>query len=294
MFICEFCHKQFIKKQGLDYHVIHKVCFKTRKTCNKCGYRFTSKAMFRYHTDNNVCEKTTQKKKTLTLRKTDILMDKGYLQSLNDCTKEELLMKVTILEAEKRLLIENPRTVDDHSNHQINLILPKAFGSEQIDYILTKIPNLLHDAVTKHTGRSVEYLTEQIHCNKKVFPEYTNVFIRGYKSPFALVSNGDKFQNKPQKRIIEQIIENSISMLQDYIDNNGEKYGQKIIDKYETYRDLVEDSDKKSERRKDLEIEIAGMLLDMRPVIESQPYMKHLLDKLEGGEFTQKLGGYPP
>jgi hypothetical protein len=147
------------------------------------------------------------------------------------------------------------------------------------------MPNLLHDALTKHSNRSVEYLTEQIHCNKQTFPEYTNVYIRGYKSPFAMVSNGKQFQNKPQKAIIEQIIENSISMLQDYIDNNGEKYGQKIIDKYERYRDLVEtdSSDKKSERRKDLEIEIAGMLLDMRSIIESQPYVKQLLDHLESG-----------
>lgn len=292
MFICDFCHKQFIKKQGLDYHVTHKVCLKLGKTCIKCGYQFTTKAMFQYHMDNNVCDKPIQKKKKLTLKKTNdtpIFTKSGEPHFPNDCTKEELLMKVAILEAEKKMLLENPRTVDDHSNHQINFIFPKAFGSEQIDYILTKIPNLLHDAVTKHTGRSVEYLTEQIHCNKEIFPEYTNVFIRGYKSPFALVSNGDKFQNKPQKRIIEQIIENSISMLQDYIDNNGEKYGQRIIDKYETYRDLVEDGDKKSERRKDLEIEIAGMLLDMRPIIESEPYMKHLLDKLEGGEFTQTM-----
>jgi DNA-directed RNA polymerase subunit N (RpoN/RPB10) len=195
-------------------------------------------------------------------------------------------------------LEEHPQTITQ--NQIINLNFPKAFGSEQITDILGKLPNLLHDAITKHTGRSVEYLTEQIHCNQKVFPEYTNVFIDRFKSPFAFVSNGEQFQTKPQKRIIEQIIDDSISMLQEYVDNNDEKCGQKIIEKYETYRDLVEDGDKKSQRRKDLEIEIAGMLLDMRPIIEARPHMKKMLDHLEEGTFTTgdtpvtPLGGDTP
>jgi hypothetical protein len=190
------------------------------------------------------------------------------------------------LEGENKALKENPRNVTN--NNQINFIFPKAFGTEHVGDILVKLPNLLHDALTKHTGRSVEYLTEQIHCNREIFPEYTNVFIRGYKSPFALVSNGERFQNKPQKRIIEQLIEDSISMLQTYVDNNGEKYGQRILDKYERYRDMVEENnhEKKTERRKDLEVEIAGMLLDMRPIIEATPVIKQMLDKLEEGKFT--------
>jgi hypothetical protein len=96
--------------------------------------------------------------------------------------------------------------------------------------------------MTKHTNRSIEYITEKIHCNKEIFPEYTNVYIRGYKSPFAVVSNGRKFQYKPQKRIIDQIIENSMIMLQDYVDfdENIEKIGLAIIDKYEKYANLVE------------------------------------------------------
>jgi DNA-directed RNA polymerase subunit N (RpoN/RPB10) len=155
---------------------------------------------------------------------------------------------------------------------------PKAFGSEQVTDILSKVPNLLHDAITKHPGRSIEYLAEQIHCNQKVFPEYTNIYLDRYKSPFAFVSNGVRFQTKPRNRFIEQIIEDSINMLQEYVDHNSEKCGQKIIEKYETYRDLVKDGINKSERRKDLELEITGMLLDMKPIIETLPYLKQIID----------------
>ena len=42
---------------------------------------------------------------------------------------------------------------------------------------------------------------------------------------------------------------------------------------------------KKSERRKDMEIEIAGLLLDLRSLIESDPQIKKMLDKLEAGQF---------
>jgi hypothetical protein len=233
--------------------------------------------MCEYHYDHDVCTFVQQNiafsnKPKLVLKKKN-----------EDLTKEELIVKVSRLEGTIDALKTHPQTINN--NNQVNLIFPKAFGTEQVADILAKIPNLLHDALTKHPNRSIEYITEQIHCNKEVFPEYTNVYIRGYKSPYALVSNGTRFQNKPQKRIIDRIIDDSISMLQDYVDNFGEKMGQKIIDKYETYRDMVEGDDNKTERRRDMEIEIAGMLLDMRPIIESNPNIKQMLNKLEDGQF---------
>lgn len=276
---CLLCHKTFADRRCLNYHVSKNVCQKpNQKLCPKCLQTFSTKQMCQYHITHNVCQFEQKNKIKLAVK-----------NRYENMSKEELLIKVAQLEGKVEILTEHPQTINN--NNQINLIFPKAFGSEQIDHILTKIPNLLHDALTKHTDRSVEYLTEQIHCNKEVFPEYTNVYIRGYKSPFALVSNGIRFQNKPQKRIIDQIIENSISMLQDYVDNNGEKFGQKIIGKYEKYRDLLEENDehdRKSERRKDLEIEIAGMLLDMRLIIESNPHVKKMLDQLEEGNFINK------
>lgn len=261
---CNLCHKTFTTKQSLNYHLLHQVC--SKKKCKRCGAVFSSRSAFHYHNNNNVCG---QPKMKIVIKK-------------NSSTTEELLTKIAILEAENKLLVEKPRTVTVNNNNNINFIFPKAFGTEQLTHILSKLPNLLRDALTLHPGRSVEFLTEQIHCNKEIFPEYTNVYIRGYKSPYALVSNGHMFQNKPQKRIIEQIIEDSISMLQTHIDNNGENYGQRIIDKYEKYRDLVEGE---GELHKNLEIEIAGMLLDMRPIIESTPNIKKMLNQLEQGIY---------
>lgn len=287
---CDHCEKNFKSKQSFSYHTKNNVCKKHRYICEHCNSELSSKQMLKYHIDNQVCHKKTDKTKKykIKLKKAD--------QYIRDLENENSFLK-----GENKTLKENPPIINNIENQQINVIFPQAFGTEEVDYILSKIPNLLHDAFSKHTSRSIEYITEKIHCNKEVFPEYTNVYIRGYKSPFALVSDGMKFQHKPQKRIIDQIIEKSASMLQDYADENGEKYGQKIIDKYQRYIDLVDmdgrdrenghcqknmSNTKKSEGRKDLEVEIAGLLLDMRRVIESDANIKMMLDKLEEGDFV--------
>ena len=296
MYKCDLCAKSFKKKQGLDYHLLKKVCQRQKNTCHYCGKSFSNQTGYIYHMNNFVCQ--IKLKPKIKLKLTNIDQQIKQLEEKIGLLKEEN----NLLKGENRALKENPQTVNKIDKQQINVIFPQAFGNEELNYILSKVPDLLHDAFTKHVGRSIEYITEKIHCNKEVFPEYTNVYIRGYKSPFALVSDGNKFQHKPQKRIIDQIIEKCRSMLQEYADDNGEKYGQKIIDKYERYMSLVDmdgrDKEnghgkknmynaKKSERRKDLELEIAGLLLDMRSVIESDPNVQMMLNKLEDGEFTQ-------
>ena len=91
MIECNICHKKFAKKQGLEYHLIHKVCIKPDKTCNKCGYQFATKAMLKYHIENEVCNNKDQKKKLLLKKKCE------------NYTNEELLIKVAVLEAEIEL-----------------------------------------------------------------------------------------------------------------------------------------------------------------------------------------------
>jgi hypothetical protein len=75
-------------------------------------------------------------------------------------------------------------------------------------------------------------------------------------------------------------------MLQRYIDRTGDTLKQKVIRMCDDYFDLIDTTDgKKSERRKELEVEIGGMLLDMRSIIESNPCMKNMLDQLEAGKM---------
>jgi hypothetical protein len=273
-----------------QYHITHNVCKKIKQTAPVDHMEQTKQV--------NHIDPVEQDGKTdpLDHNKTKLkLVLKRQYQNINvdelinqlSETKEKLSAteeKLSEMVGKYDSLKENPQNVTNNTQ-QINLFFPTAFGQENIKNILDKLPSLLNDAITKHCDRSVAYLTEKIHCNKEMFPEYTNVYISNYKSPFALVSDGARFKHKSKKSIIDEIIERSLHMLQTYVDNSD--LTQKIFNKYERYQNLIEvgQDEKKSEERKELEIEIAGMLLDMRDVIGSDPRIKSMLNDLEEGKF---------
>jgi len=62
---CNLCHKTFTTKQSLNYHTLHKVCYKVPK-CTRCGACFSRKSALSYHINNNVCG---QPKAKITLKK---------------------------------------------------------------------------------------------------------------------------------------------------------------------------------------------------------------------------------
>jgi predicted ArsR family transcriptional regulator len=79
-------------------------------------------------------------------------------------------------------------------------------------------------------------------------------------------------------KIIDELIQNKKDILQEYVDQNGEKYGKQILNRYEKYLSLL-DSDKSV--KKGLEIDIIVMLLNMSDVIGSDEWSCKLLNDLE-------------
>ena len=66
------------------------------------------------------------------------------------------------------------------------------------------------------------------------------------------------------------------------MDENDDKYGEKILKKYQNYVDLLDD-DKEAQR--DLEIDIICMLLNVSDLIGSDEWSKHLLEDLKKWEL---------
>lgn len=97
-----------------------------------------------------------------------------------------------------------------------------------------------------------------------------------------MVSNGKTFEYKSKKTVIDQIIEDKRSILNQYVDDNGEMLGEKVLQKYERYQDQIDDN---HEFRKDLEIEIGGLLLNMKSVIANDEKTRKLLDKINDGDL---------
>ena len=142
------------------------------------------------------------------------------------------------------------------------------------------MPNLLHIALSKHPANFISYLIKETNCNPHL-PLYNSIKITNKKDPFAQVSDGKKYIYIPKKTTISQLIENKREILQKYVDDNGDKYGEKILKKYQNYVDFLDDD---KEAQKNLEIEIICMLLNVSDLIGSDEWSKKLLDDLKNGE----------
>ena len=81
--------------------------------------------------------------------------------------------------------------------------------------------------VSKKPFQSIPCLFEKIHKNKEL-PEYHNVYATSEKSSYALVSDGERFCNRPKKNIIDQIIVDKRSILNEYVDSNDQQLGEKV------------------------------------------------------------------
>lgn len=265
MYECERCHKQLSSKARLDYHLSNKVCFKTNRMCFNCGQTFATKRGLEYHRNNHVCERRKPKPK-LTLK---------TRTSYREMSRDELISELTELKGKYKSLRENPQTVNNV------VIFPTAFGREDMDYVKTKLGDFMRPLIVSHPRKSIPCLFNQIHNNKQL-PEYHNIYTTSERSNYALVSDGESFKYTPKKTVIDQIIEDKRSLLNQYVDDNGDQLGERVLQKYERYQD---DIDTDSEFKKQLEIEIGGLLLNMKSVIANDEKTRRLLDKVDEGQF---------
>jgi len=264
MFECHKCHRLLSSKPNLDNHIMKNVCQKQDKVCPKCNRHFKRKENCLYHIKQNVCGV----KPKITL-KCNVVEEQLREQIAN--MKAEL----NRIQGKYESLRENPQNISNI------IVFPSSFGNENIEYIQAKLGDILGPTIKNHPFRSIPILFNEIHNNAKL-PEYHNVYIANERSNYAMVSDGKTFKYNSKKKIIDQIIEDKRSILNQYIDDNGEQLGEKVLAKYEKYQNQI---DENSEFRKDLEVEIGGLLLNMKSVIANDDKTRKLLDKVNDGEY---------
>jgi hypothetical protein len=237
MYECVLCQRSFSRKATLDYHMDHNVCRKPdEKVCPLCHKQFTSKQMCQYHITHKVCDKSTH----------------------SSPIKPQLILK---------------KTHREELNPQV--IVPPAFLEvDNYEQITAQLPNLLHTTVSKHPSDCISYLIQETNGNPNQ-PLFNSVMITNKKDPIVRISDGHKFIYASKKSIITRLIENKKDILKKYVGENGDRYGEELLNEYRNYVDSL-DSDK--ETQKDLEIEIMCMLLNVSEVIGSE-------------EWSSKLGG---
>lgn len=263
MFQCSDCGKLLSSKSRLTYHISNQVCKRPDRICATCHKTFKNKQGLLYHQTHQVCHNGKIHLK---------LKDK-----FDQMTREELITELAQMKGKYESLRENPQTVNNL------VIFPHAFGQEDIHRVQEKLGggDFLGNLITHHTFTCIPQLFTKIHNNKQL-PEYHNVYSNSEHSRFVMVSDGESFKYRPKKTIIDQIIEDKRSLLNEYMDSKGEQLGDRVLKKYERYSDQI---DGDPEFRKNLEIELGGLLLDMKSVIANDERTRRLLDKIDKGDF---------
>jgi hypothetical protein len=275
--ICSQCCRDFSSQRRLDYHIQRKVCLKKQngKKCPSCDKLFQSKQSCQYHIEHKVCQGKTPVSPTPSnesLPPPEMKSEDDNI--LTTMTKAEIYKAFTHLQGKYESLKENPQYINTNI-----IVFPDAFGKEDIDKIRQKLGDVCRMVLKNHATDSIPKLFDKIHKSDEL-PEYHNVYATSERSNYALVSDGKKFEYRPKKTVIDEIIESKRSILNTYIDVNGDQLGEKVLRAYERYQDRIDDD---PEFRKTLEIEIGSMLLNMKSVIANDEKTRNLLDKVSEG-----------
>lgn len=262
---CPDCHHVFKSMSGYQHHMSEQVCQKRANTCETCGKHFTDKRNYVYHLEHGVCAKRTIK---IPLKmKPPITTDKQIIEQLKEENQR--------LKGQVEALVEHPQNI----NNNINLIVPPAFLTvDNYEHLSKQLPNLLHQALSLHPTNCISYLIKETNCNPTL-PIYNSIKVTNKRDDFVQISDGTKFVYAPKRKTIMDLIENKRHLLQEYVDNNGNKYGKKILRLYQEYVDLLDDA--KKDTQKELELDIICMLLNLSDVIGSDDWSKKLLDDLK-------------
>jgi hypothetical protein len=271
---CEQCDQQFGSKQSMMYHINHNVCG-MKNVCVLCDKSFSSKQKLNYHVAQNVCVKRTKPK--------IVIKAKQVIPSVIDYetyTKAQLINELLSTKGENKALKENPQIINNNVSNVNNIsitVAPPLSMTDNYEQMISHHPKLLHTALSQHPANFISYMIKEINCNPER-PIYNSVKITNKRDNYAQVSDGTKYVHTTKRKIITELIDNKRSQLQEYIDNNGDKYGVKILKRYQDYVDALDD-DKKLQ--KELEDDIICMLLDVSDIIGSEDWSKKLLEDLK-------------
>lgn len=201
---CKFCHKTFSFKNNLYRHIRDSNCrskndnvsiyerelgiVPTEQIKNKCKFclvKYSTKQAYSRH------------------------MNKGC--NAKKCYEDELQERVLENRKAAAAHITNNTTNNNTTNNIIiNMPQMRAFGSENIDYMTTKL--LLKELESyKHLqtadiGNIVNKFTQLIHANP-AHPENHNVLFKSLNSGFARIYNGSSFEDRQSTEVQDQIIQ---------------------------------------------------------------------------------------
>lgn len=223
--------------------------------CIYCHETFSNQYGLTYHLDHHVCQKNK------------IICDQcHHLFKTKSGLRYHIDKKVC-----KKTLIDTNTDVNANTNEKNTIPINRP----KIKIILKSKANYDQFA---HRISQLENENRILVSENKILKEHPQTIkVTNKKDPFVQISNGEKFIYASKKKIISQLIENKRNILQEYVDNNGDKYGEKILSRYQRYIDYL---DENKEEMKELELDIICMLLNVSEIIGGDEWSKQLLEDL--------------
>jgi hypothetical protein len=241
------------KENGTPIDPLDEDLNKTIK-CDYCGKEFK-------HRQSKF---THQKKCDGKDKNTMFMYLKEQLEELKErenLLKEEWKLEKNQMKLDMETLLE--KVGNNITNNTINIkeqnIILNNFGNENIDYFHQKYFNFL----LKAPFSSVPKFLKDLHFNPN-HPENHNVKITNKKLPYASVWEGNKWNIRDKKQVIENLVVKGFSIIdgQNEIINNLEPEKQK---RYGDFHDKFESDDK--ELYKNLTKETEMVLINNKDVI---------------------------
>lgn len=279
---CTRCLKDFSKKYNYEVHINRKYKCKEKNDknesvldfrdetmdsnikhfCKGCNTSFSTRSNLLRHQKRKNCLLVIE----LQTKNNKLSLENEKLQErLNNVDDDVNNMKNKMVEIEKKLE-SNPsggisnNTVNSHNNNTIINIVN--FGHEDFDKLsrpeLIKVINAKYGALRNYV--------EFTHLNNRI-PEQKNVKITNMRSNDCQVVENDRWVTKNVNEVIDEIINNGVNNIENYLDDHDIKLSG---DKLEKLRDLLDNiqQNKNSKITKNTKLEIKRLLYDNKDKVK--------------------------
>jgi hypothetical protein len=216
---------------------------KSEFVCNYCRKEFSRKDNLHRHIDGYCKVKRNNDEKMEDLMSKMVKME-NELKNMSILKKDIELLKS---ENAKYKQIVNHQTINIKNQQINNYISVCAYGKEN----LSKLTNIDYKKILYRGFNSVHALVEKLHFDKNN-PENHNVYISNMRDDYILVFDGLEWLLRNRDDVLQQICDDKIDILEEKFEEFVDKLDQLQIKKFERFLKQKDDDIVVKRIKKDL------------------------------------------